>query len=160
MSGFKTIILAVAGSMIFFAAQAWAGSTCHDVHFQATVSAVDPLLPFGRYAGTALVSFDGQPAVPAATSFIPAAIKMADDGSIQMTNALTFDLGQMGAFTVQDNAVLSPTENPYVYTMNTRLDNPVGTGGLAGIFGRISDHGEFSLATLTLTAHAKGKLCW
>ncbi|SRR6266545_769263 len=160
MTRFKSILLAVAAIMTFFAAQSWANSTCHDVHVEATNTAVDPMLVFGRYAGSALISLDGQPAVPAAIALIPLEAKVGDDGTVHSTNTLIFDLGPMGTLSVQDNAVLSPTDNPYIYTMNSRLDNLAGTGMFTGAFGKFSDHGQFSLTTLTISAQADGRICW
>ncbi len=159
MFRFKVLVPAIAGMMLL-AAHAWAASTCHDVHVESTISAVDPMLPFGNYAGAAQVSLDGQPAVPAAVSLVPVELKLGDDGTYHLTGMLTFDLGQMGALTVQDNAVLSPTENPYVYRMSTRLDNLTGAGMFTGAFGKFSDHGQYSLATETLSAEADGRICW
>jgi hypothetical protein len=159
MSKFK-LFLSVVSVMMLCSGQALATSGCHDVHLDASDTAVDPMLLFGRYAGTAQVSLDGQPALPAAVSFIPAEIKIGDDGTVHLTNVLNFDLGPMGTLSVQDNAVLSPTENPYIYTMNSRLDNLVGTGMFTGAFGKFSDHGQFNLATATVSASADGRICW
>lgn len=159
MSRFN-IFLAAAGIMIIFAAQSWAASTCHDVHMEATNTAVDPMLMFGRYAGSALISIDGQPAMPAVISLTMAQVKIADDGTVHPTGILTLDLGQMGILSVQDNAVLSPTDNPYIYNMNTRFDNMTGTGMFTGAFGKFSGHGQFSFSTLTVSAQADGRICW
>lgn len=155
-----TIVIAVVSVMMFFGAQSWASPNCHDVHVTATNTAVDPMLALGKYAGTALVSIDGQPAIPANASLIPLEFKFGDDGTVHLTTSLTFDFGAMGALTVQDNAVLSPTENPYLYTMNSRLDNLTGTGMFTGAIGRFTDHGQYSFATLTVTAEADGRVCW
>ncbi len=159
MFRFKMLVPAIAGIMMF-AAHSWAASVCHDVHVEATNSAVDPMLIFGKYAGSALISLDGQPAIPAAISLVPVELKIGDDGSVHPTGMLTFDLGPMGTLTVQDNAVLTPTENPYVYRMNSRLDNLSGTGMFTGVIGKFSDHGEFALATATVFAQADGRICW
>lgn len=160
MSRIKMLLSVIAGITMLFGAQAWAASTCHDVHVESTISAVDPVLIFGKYAGTAVVSMDGQTVIPAAVSLTPVELKVGDDGSVHSTNWLTFDLGSMGTLNILDNAVMSPTENPYVYRMNTRLDNLSGTGMFTGVIGKFSDHGEFSLMTATLSAVADGKICW
>lgn len=159
MKNFSKFLAAVTVVMLL-AGQSWAFSTCHDVHVEATNTAVDPLLLFGKYAGTALISIDGQPPIPAALSLIPLEIKFSDDGTVHMTNTLAFDFGPMGSMTVQDNAVLVPTENPYIYTFNSRLDNLVGTGMFTGAIGKLSDHGQYSLATATVSAQADGRICW
>lgn len=161
MRKFSSFLAAVSVSaVVLFAGPSWANQNCHDVHVEATNSAVDPANMFGKFAGTAMVSIDGQAAFPAAVSFMPVEYRITDDGTVHLSNALTFDLGAMGALIVQDNAVLSPTADPYLYTMNSRLDNPVGSGMFSGAIGRFTDHGQFSLATLTLTATADGRICW
>lgn len=156
----KMMLSVIAGITMLFGAEVWAASTCHDVHVETNASALDPMLIFGKYAGTAYISMDGQTPIPAAVSFAPFEVKVGDDGSVHPTSQLTFDLGLMGALTFLDNAVMSPTENPYVYTMNTRLDIVSGTGMFMDVFGKFSAHGQYSLMTAGLSAVADGRICW
>ncbi len=153
-------VIAVFSMMMLFAGSSLAASNCHKVHVEATTTAVDPILIFGKYAGSAMVSMDGQPPMPAVVSLVPEMIKIEDDGTIHLTNKLTFDLGPMGSLTVKDNAVITPTENPYVYTMSSKLNNLEGTGMFNGVVGKFADHGQFSFATATISAQADGKICW
>lgn len=152
--------LAVVSVMMLFAGQSWANPKCHDVVAETTTTAVDPMFFFGKYVGTSLISIDGQAPIQAAVSFFPLEVKVGEDGTVHPTDSMTFDLGPLGTLTVQDNAVLSPTEIPNIYTMNSRLDNFAGTGMLAGAMGKLSGHGQFSFATLTVTAKANGRICW
>jgi hypothetical protein len=152
--------LAVVSVMVLFAGQSWANPKCHDVVAETSISATDPLLIFGKFVGTALISIDGQTPIPSAVSFKMTKVKVGDDGTLHPTDTMTFDFGPMGTLTVQDTAVLSPTEPPYIYAMNSRLDNLVGTGMFAGAFGKLLGHGQFSFATLTVTAKANGRICW
>lgn len=149
-----------ASAVMLCAGQSLANPTCHRVHVEAVNTAVDPLLMFGKYAGTAMISVDGQPAIPAGLSMVPHKFKIDEDGTVHPTTTITFDLGPMGTLSVQDNAILSPTSSPYLYIMNSRLDNLVGTGMFAGAMGKLSDHGQFNFATSTITATADGKICW
>lgn len=159
MKSIKMFAVAVAATTLF-AASSRAETICHDVSLQATITAVDPMMPLGNYAGVAQLSLDGQPSIPAGSFLTPVQIKMAEDGTVHLTGRLTFDLGSLGTVTAEDNAVLSPTETPYLYRMNTRLENFTGTGVFTGVFGRFTDHGEYSMLTATLNAAADGRLCW
>jgi hypothetical protein len=154
------VVAVSATAVMMIAGECWAGPICHDVHVEATDSAVNPMLPFGNWAGTAMVTVDGGSPIPATVSLIPANIRITDDGTVHMTNTLTFDVGPLGSLTVQDNAVLSPTATPYLYRMNSRLDNAMGSGEFSGAIGRFTDHGELNFATMSLIATADGRICW
>lgn len=160
MSVFKIFTAATVAGLMLFSMEAWANSGCHDVQVEANVTAVDPMLIFGNYAGSALISIDGQTPMPAAVSYVLLEVKLGDDGSIHPEIITTFDFGPMGVLSVKDHTVLSPTDTPYIYTMNSRLDNLVGTGMFTGVMGKFTGHGQFSVATATVSAHADGRICW
>lgn len=160
MKNMKFFAAAMAAT-ILFAAQSWAGATCHDVQVvKATISAVDPMMIIGNYAGTAELSLDGGPSTPASLFLTPVQVKTGEDGTVHLTGRMAFDFGAVGTLVAEDNAILSPTENPYVYRMNTRFEDFAGTGLFTGAFGRFVDHGEFSILTATLNAAGEGRICW
>jgi|GEM_PF-6016392 len=152
--------LAAASLVMVFAGQSLADSKCHEIEMKVTTSAVDPMLPYGKYAGTALVRIDEQAPIQATVSLAMVEVKNGDDGKIYPTNAMTFDFGSLGTLSVQDKSVLTPTETPYIYTISSRLDNLTGTGAFVDVIGRLMGHGQLSFATTVATVEDEGRICW
>ena len=159
MKRITTMLFAVC-IVLVFASQSLADSNCHDVNLNVTTSAVDPMLPFGGYAGTAQFSIDGQAPLQAAVTLSMVSVKIGEDGTILPTNSMTFDFGSLGTLSAQDDSVLTPTEEPYIYRINARLLILSGTGTFTGAIGKLSDHGETSFATTIALVEGKGRICW
>lgn len=161
MSKVKVLFLAVLGVLMLFSTQAWAGSTCYDWSADCDLYIVDPTNPFAGLRGTVKGYLEGQPLDIAVSSRIKE-MKITDDGSMQIEIQYNWVLPDGSTMTLLGHPVLSPTEVPYLYRINARID-PIpgsGTGFFQNAFGNISAHGEFNFAEWHITGHQTGKLCW
>jgi len=161
MSKCKVLFLAVVGVLMLFSAQAWAGSTCYDWIADCDLNLTDPTNPFNAFQGTVTGSLEGQPLAISLTSQIKE-MKYTEDGSILIEIHYYWKLADGSTMTLVGHPVLSPTDVPYLYRINARID-PIpgsGTGFFQNAFGNISAHGVFNFATWHITGHQTGKLCW
>jgi len=161
MSKCKVLFLSVVGALMLFSAQAWAGSTCYDWSADCDLYLVDPSNPFSPVQGTVKGYLEGQPLAISLTSQVKE-MKYAEDGSIHIEIHYYWTLADGSTMTLVGHPVLSPTDVPYLYRINARID-PLpgsGTGFFQNAFGNISAHGEFNFATWHITGHQSGKLCW
>jgi hypothetical protein len=121
MSRFKVMFLAVLGLLLLSVPQVWADSGCVHLDAQVQVASTDPTNPAANIQGTALISLANQPPVEAAITVVPGNIKVGDDGTIHMINAMTVVMSDGSVLKMDDNTVLSPTTTPFVYHVSARL---------------------------------------
>ncbi len=160
MSRSKVAVLVFLGLLVLVSPQARADSGCIQMSAQGQATSIDPTNPFDTYKGSWVVTFDGQPPVEATLTIVIENIKVGDDGTIHMVNALTIVMPDGSSLKMADNAVLVPTETPLIYRFNTRLNNFEGTGFFTNAFGMLIAHGTLNLATAHIEGTPDGKICW
>jgi hypothetical protein len=164
MSRSPVICLAFLGVMLLASPMSWAESGCFDYSVEAVFSG-DPLNPFGPYAGVINERIGDQPFEHVPATLILGAPKFGDDGTILAVNTVIHAYGDLGTLILTEHAVASPTDIPYVYRANSRLDFCVSeelkcTGYFENAFGRFSFHGYIDFSTASFTGSGKGKICW
>ncbi len=158
MSRFRVLCFVVLGLMVFTGSQAWADSNCIHLSAQGQATPINPANPFDVHKGTIVLSVDGQPPVQAELTVVPQNIRPGEDGTMHVTNAVTITLPDGSTLNMADHVVLSPTEVPMVYRLNSRLDNFNGTGMFENAFGRLIAHGTKTFTSIDATVF--GKICW
>lgn len=142
----------------------WADSGCFDYSVDAVFSG-DPQNPFAPYAGVLNERIGGQPVEQVPAILIIGTVKFGDDGTLLTVNTVIHNYGNRGTLILTEHAVASPTDNPYVYRVNSRLDICVSedqlcTGYFENAYGRISFHGQIDFSTATVTGIGNGRICW
>lgn len=82
-----------------------------------------------------------------------------DDGTLHASTSHTFVLEDGSSFTTLDNAVLSPTDTPGLYNLNTRAAIVSGTGTHTDSCGRLSIHGTIDLINGEVVWRFTGRIC-
>ena len=142
----------------------WAGSGCFDSSVEVSFSG-DPLSPYAPYTGELNGSIGSQPFEHVPATLIIGAPRLGDDGTLHTVNTVIATFENMGTLMLTERVVASPTDVPYVYRVNTRLDicdsdDPACTGYFENAFGRLSFHGYIDFSTARIAGSSKGRICW
>jgi hypothetical protein len=164
MSRTQVFCLAFLGVMLFASPMSWAESGCLDYSSTITLSG-DPQNPYGSYSGEKTVSIGNQSFEHVPTTLIIGTPKPGDDGTLHAVDIVIVAFGDLGTLILTEHAVVSPTDTPYVYRVNSRFDICVSeelkcTGYFEHAFGRLSFHGSVDFSTASVTGSDKGKICW
>lgn len=164
MSRSQLICLVFIGVLLFAGPMAWADTGCFDYSVDAVFSG-DPQNPFAPYAGVLNERIGGQPVEQVPATLIIGTVKFGADGTLLTVNTVIHSYGNRGTLILTEHSVASPTDNPYVYRLNSRLDicvskDPKCTGDFENAFGRISFHGYMDFSSATFAGSGKGKICW
>ena len=146
-----TISLVLCGLLLFTTA-AQAKTDCAKVKGTGNTAAVAQ----GVFQGTA--NF-GQNQTAMVTTFLLGAPTITEDGTLHATTSHTFDFGNGNSFTTLDRAVLSPTDTPGVYRLNTRATISGGTGIYANACGSLNIHGTINLFSGEVDWRFTGRVC-
>jgi hypothetical protein len=150
--------------MLFVCPMSWAGSGCLDYSSDVAYWG-NPLDPFGTYAGDVTARIGDQTFEHLQSTLIIEEVKLGDDGTLHAVNTVIVHYGDLGTMVLTEHAVASPTDTPYIYRVNNRLDICVSeelkcTGYFENAFGRISFHGYMDFSTASVTGGSKGRICW
>jgi hypothetical protein len=97
------------------------------------------------FQGTAEVQVNGSTVTANVTTVLLGPPTLTEDGTLQAATSHTFVFPDGSSFVTLDRAVLSPTETPGVYRLNTRAAILGGTGIYADASGSLSIHGTINL---------------
>ena len=111
------------------------------------------------FQGTATVNIGGQEYTATVTTNLLGPPKVTDDGTLLAHTSHTFVFSDGSTFTTFDNTVLSPTDAPGVYDLNTRAEIIQGTGGYGGVSGSLSIHGTISFVSGEVVWRFTGQIC-
>lgn len=113
----------------------------------------------GVFQGTAAFNNSGQTQNANVTTYLLGPPRATEDGTLHATTSHTFDFGNGSSFTTLDSAVLSPTETPGLYNLNTRATITGGTGQYTDACGPLSIHGTINLASGQVIWRFTGRIC-
>ncbi|HWR72438.1 MAG TPA: hypothetical protein VN604_04675 [Nitrospirota bacterium] len=164
MSRSRNFFLLLFGVMLLVCPMSWAETGCFDYSVDAVFSG-NPQNPYAPYAGVLNERIDGQTVEQVPATLIIGTIKFGDDGTLLTVNTVIHSYGNRGTLILTEHAVASPTDNPYVYRLNSRLDicvseDPKCTGDFETAFGRISFHGYMDFSIAMFAGSGRGKICW
>ena len=147
----NSLSLVLCGLLLFTAAiQAKPG--CANVKGTGNTQAIAE----GAFQGTA--DF-GQNQTATVTTYLLGAPTASDDGTLHAVTSHTFTFADGSSFTTLDRAVLSPTETPGLYNLNTKATITNGTGNYANACGSLNIHGTINLVTGQVVWRFTGKVC-
>ncbi len=149
---FKGSLLLVVCGLILFTTFAQAKPDCANVKGTGNTTAIAQ----GVFQGTA--NF-GQNQTAMVTTFLLGAPTVTEDGTLHATTSHTFDFGNGDSITTLDRAVLSPTDTPGLYNLNTRATITGGTGNYANACSSLSIHGTINLISGQVDWRFTGRVC-
>ena len=88
-----------------------------------------------------------------------AAPLVGDDGTLRTATSHRFVFSDSSFFVTMDSAVLSPTEVPGVYNLNTRAAISEGAGSFENACARLSVHGTINLFVPEAQWRVTGRVC-
>jgi hypothetical protein len=164
MSKSQIFCLVFTGVLMFASPVSWAASGCFDYSSTIALSG-DPQNPYGLYFGEKNASIGNQSFEHVPTTLIIGTPKLGDDGTLHAVDTVVVDFGDLGTLILTEHAVVSPTDTPYVYRVNSRFDICVSeghkcTGYFENAFGRLSFHGYVDFSTASVSGSDKGSICW
>jgi hypothetical protein len=131
------------------------GSNCETVKGTGHTFATQP----GTFQGTAYVTSERQTTNAAVTTTLLGAPTPTADGTLLASTSHTFVFPDGSTFTTIDRAVLSPTDTPGLYRLNTDAAIDGGTGAYANACGDLSIHGTINLITGEVIWRFTGRVC-
>jgi hypothetical protein len=131
------------------------GSNCERVKGTGHTFATGPRV----FQGTASVAGDGQTVNVAVTTTLLGQPTATEDGTLLAATSHTFVFPDGSTFTTIDRAVLSPTDTPGLYRINTDASIDRGTGDYANACGKLSIHGTIDLFGGEVVWRYTGQLC-
>ena len=146
-----TISLVLCGLLLFTVA-AQAKPDCANVKGTGNTTAIAQ----GVFQGTA--NF-GKNQTATVTTYLLGAPTETEDGTLRATTSHTFVFADGSSFTTLDRAVLSPTDTPGLYNLNTRATITGGTGNYANACGSLSIHGTINLISGQVIWRFTGRIC-
>ncbi|HVE57651.1 MAG TPA: hypothetical protein VNB22_12530 [Pyrinomonadaceae bacterium] len=152
---FKYAITSVLCGLLLFTGAAQANPDCSKLSGTGQTAAVAP----GVFEGTAAVKINGQTQNAAVTTYLLGAPTTAEDGTLKATTSHTFVFADGSSLTTLDRAVLSPTETPGLYNLNTQATITGGTGIYANACGSLNIHGTINLITGQVDWRFTGRIC-
>jgi hypothetical protein len=152
---FTRVISLFVGGLLLFTVAVQAAPDCTKLSGTGQTAAVAP----GVFEGTAAVKIDGQIQTAAVTTYLLGAPATTEDGTLKATTSHTFVFADGSSLTTLDSAVLSPTETPGLYNLNTRATITGGTGTYANACGSLNIHGTINLITGQVVWRFTGRVC-
>ena len=149
-----TISLVLCGLLLFTTA-AQAKPDCAKVKGTGNTAAVAQ----GVFQGTAAVDSNGQTQNVSVTTYLLGPPTVIEDGTLHATTSHTFGFADGSSFTTLDRAVLSPTDTPGVYRLNTKATISGGTGIYANACGSLNIHGTINLFSGEVDWRFTGRVC-
>ena len=147
----NTLSLILCGVLLFTGA-IHAKPDCANIKGTGSTMAVDQ----GVFQGTA--NF-GQNMNATVTTYLLGPPNATEDGTLHATTSHAFDFGNGNSFTTLDRAVLSPTDTPGLYNLNTKATIAGGTGTYADACGSLNIHGTINLITGQVIWRFTGRIC-
>lgn len=142
-------------TLLTLVAGANAGTSCDKVRGAGHTFATGP----ATFQGSATVKIGDEEYNAAVTTNLLGPPRVTEDGTLLAHTSHTFVFGNGSSFTTFDNAVLSPTDTPGVYNLNTRAEIIQGTGDYDGASGSLSIHGTINLFSGEVVWRFTGQLC-
>jgi hypothetical protein len=146
-----TILLTLCGLLLFTNA-AQANPDCAKVKGTGNTAAIAQ----GVFQGTA--NFD-QNRTATVTTYLLGAPTETEDGTLRATTSHTFVFADGSSFTTLDRAVLSPTDTPGLYNLNTKATVSSGLGNYANACGSLAIHGTINLVSGQVIWRFNGRIC-
>ena len=113
----------------------------------------------GVFQGTASVTVNGQTVNAAVTTVLLGPPTATADGTLLAATSHTFVFQDGSTFTTFDRAVLSPTDTPGLYRLNTDAAIDGGTGNYTNACGGLSVHGTINLVSGEVIWRFTGRVC-
>jgi hypothetical protein len=99
------------------------------------------------FQGTASIDNGGQTVSASVTTNLLGPPTATEDGTLHATTSHTFVFSDESSFTTIDRAVLSPTDKPGLYRLNTNATISAGIGRYENAYRGLSIHGTINLIT-------------
>jgi hypothetical protein len=132
-----------------------AKSDCDKVHGTGHTFAIGP----ATFQGTASLNLNGSDLVVSVTTNLLGPPTATEDGTLMATTSHTFVFPDGSSFTTLDHAVLSQTDTPGLYNLNTRAAITGGSGTYELACGRLSIHGTIDLINGEVQWKVTGSIC-
>ena len=113
----------------------------------------------GVFQGSAVVAANGQTINAAVTTVLLGPPTATPDGTLLAVTSHNFVFPDGSTFTTIDRAVLSPTDTPGLYRLNTDAAIDGGTGTYAKACGSLSVHGSINLISGEVIWRFSGRIC-
>jgi hypothetical protein len=149
-----TVFLALLGLMVFTSG-AGAKSVCDKVSGTGHTFAVGPT----TFQGTASLNINNTNIIVTVTTNLLGPPTATEDGTLLATTSHTFVFQDGSSLTTLDHAVLSPTETPGLYNLNTRAAITAGAGIYENACGQLSIHGTINLINGEVQWDVTGRIC-
>ena len=148
------VFLALFGLMVFTSG-AEAKSDCDKVSGTGHTFAVGPT----TFQGIASLNINSTNIVVTVTTNLLGPPTATEDGTLLATTSHTFVFQDGSSLTTLDHAVLSPTNTPGLYNLNTRAAITGGTGSYESACGQLSIHGTINLISGEVQWSVTGRIC-
>jgi hypothetical protein len=132
-----------------------AGPDCENLKGTGHTFAIGP----ATFQGTARMGIGGRQADAAVTTNLLGPPTASEDGTLHAATSHTFVFNDGRTFTTIDRAVLSPTDIPGIYRLNTIAAISAGSGDYAAACGQLSIHGTINLITGEVIWRFTGRVC-
>ncbi len=149
-----TAFLALFGLMVVTAG-AEAKSDCDKVSGTGQTFAVGP----ATFQGIASLDLNNTNVIVTVTTNLLGPPTATEDGTLLATTSHTFVFQDGSSLTTLDHAVLSPTDTPGLYNLNTRAAITGGTGTYENACGQLSIHGTINLLSGEVLWSVTGRIC-
>lgn len=149
---FTNSLSSVLCGLLLFTAAIQAKPDCANVKGTGNTQAVAE----GVFQGTANFS---QNQTATVTTYLLGAPTASEDGTLRANTSHTFTFANGSSFTTLDRAILSPTDLPGLYNLNTKATITDGTGSYASACGSLNIHGTINLITGDVVWRFTGRIC-
>lgn len=142
-------------AVMVFASGAQAKSDCDKVSGTGHTFAIGP----ATFQGIASLDLNNNNIIVTVTTNLLGPPTATEDGTLLATTSHTFVFQDGSSLTTLDHAVLSPTDTPGLYNLNTRAAVTGGTGTYEDACGQLSIHGTINLISGEIQWSVTGRIC-
>ena len=132
-----------------------ASSDCDKVRGTGLTFAIGP----STFQGNASLNVNGTDVIVSVTTNLLGPPTATEDGTLLATTSHTFVFPDGSSFTTLDHAVLSATDAPGLYNLNTRAAITGGAGAYEDACGQLSIHGTINLINGEVQWNVTGRIC-
>jgi hypothetical protein len=140
---------------MIFTSGAEAKSDCDKVSGNGRTLAVGP----ATFQGIASLDLDNTSVNVSVTTNLLGPPTATEDGTLLAKTSHTFVFQDGSTLTTLDHAVLSPTDTPGLYNLNTRAAITGGTGTYEDACGQLSLHGTVNFLSGEIEWSVTGRVC-
>jgi len=142
-------------ALMIFTSGAEAKSDCDKVSGNGRTLAVGP----ATFQGIASLNLDNTSVNVSVTTNLLGPPTATEDGTLLAKTSHTFVFQDGSTLTTLDHAVLSPTDTPGLYNLNTRAAITGGTGTYEDACGQLSLHGTVNFLSGEIEWSVTGRVC-